>query len=214
MSTRTCLWALACICIETLAAAEAPPARAPAREIELARAEAVYLRLDPAEGRLEIKARGLVLDTVPLAGFALLGYRPVRGAGPPTAVELPAVWTVTDDAAAAYRPVIAPTELRPFVRDEEPPASAVAEALPMPPSAYRVSLDDGWAVDVVPRLPSNGWPSRLRQAVGEGWARLRKRPVDERPLLAVAVAAEDAQRIHHLFRPDLKILVAGPPAER
>lgn len=208
MSTRTCLWALACICIETLAAAEAPPARALALEVELARAEAVYLRLDPAQGRLEIKARGLVLDAVPLAGLALLGYRPARGAAPPAAVELPAVWTVTDDAAAAYRPVIAPAELRPFVRDEEPPASAVAEALPTPPAAYRVALEGGWAMDVGPRLPAGGWPSRLRQAVADGWERWRKRPVDERRLLAVAVAAEDAQRLHHLFRPGLKILVA------
>jgi hypothetical protein len=28
----------------------------------------------------------------------------------------------------------------------------------------------------------------------------------------VAVAAEDAQRLHHLFRPETKILVAGAPA--
>ncbi|HEX9730662.1 MAG TPA: hypothetical protein VGG06_01605 [Thermoanaerobaculia bacterium] len=53
---------------------------------------------------------------------------------------------------------------------------------------------------------------RLRHAVADGWARWRGRPVDERRLLAVAVAAEDAQRLHHLFRPETKILVAGAPA--
>jgi hypothetical protein len=72
-----------------------------------------------------------------------------------------------------------------------------------------VGLADGWALDIGQRLPSGGWPSRLRHAVADGWARWRGRPVDERRLLAVALAAEDAQRLHHLFRPETKILVAG-----
>ena len=221
MCTRTCLWALAFTFTEALAAAQGAagpgPAAALALEVELARTGAVYLLIDPVSDLLEIKSRGVVLDAVPLAGFALLGYRPARGAAPPAAVELPAVWTVTDDAAAAYRQVIAPGELRPFepeAAEEEPPSTAVAEALPPPPASYRVGLDGGWALNVGPRLPSGGWPSRLRHAVGDGWARWRGRPVDERNLLAVAVAAEDAQRLHHLFRPEMKVLVVAPPPAR
>lgn len=232
MSTRTYLWALACICIEIVlvgatprvettaggVGAGPPPSRTARElelELELARQESLYLRLDSAGQRLEVKARGVVLDEMPLRGVALLGYRPARGGSARAAVELPAVWTVAEDAAAAYRRVVAPAALRPYVRDEATSAPPNVEEgpLPEPPDVYRVALDPGWSLKVTTELPSGGWSSRILHALGDGWARLRHRPVNAENLIVVAVDSEDARRLHHLFRDKLPILVTLPAGE-
>jgi len=192
MSTKTSRWALGSIStslVTSLAAAlwliallpalaadsraEAGrgegPRRSPLlRELTLAREKGLYLVLRPGEKILEIRARGMVLDTVPLLEAAVLSYRPWLGGGARpgagAAALPPPSWTVSEDPEGQHRLLVAPPELRPLPKegeeeedDSEVPAPAsvsatvpggaagTLEALPEPPDTYtlKLSIDEG-----------------------------------------------------------------------
>ncbi len=202
-----------------LGSSEPPDHRALELEIEAAKRPELYLRLDPGARVLEIRARGLTLETVPLTGFAFLAYRPAREERVRPEVTLPAVWTVAEEPAADHRRVIAPDELEPLPDEEEeeeptpaggPGRPAPGEAdLPPPPASYRVELEGGWELWVGQEIPGVRAASRFVQALKDGWAVLTGDPQPSAHLLALAMEPEGARRLHHLFRPGTRILVVA-----
>jgi hypothetical protein len=210
-----------------------PPAAAPARlvehlpppeperalrlelEAELARTTQLYLVLDAPRRVVEIKARGVILDQVPLKELALLRYQAMLGGdggGAPPA--LPAVWKVVEGPGDFSRETIAPESLRPWVpeeeRQEEPESGKEPEPIvPSSPTSYRVRLESDWDLAVVDRSPHPGFFARYAQAVREGWAEIFGRPQERRPLIALSLDPEDARRLHHVFRTDLPILLVS-----
>jgi len=204
------------------------PARGLELERELALTRDIYLRLDERCREVGVLAGGVELTAVPFAALELLGYRPARGApdGVP-AVDLPAVVTVVDDLSAASRRIVAPDFLRPYSeRDEStPPVEPAGQEAPaevaaggeerdeaFPPSSYRVRLEGGWVLDLGPRPAAHGFPTRIAQALRDGWLRLAGESPDRPHRIVLAIGPEDARRLHHLFRAGTRILVlAGPP---
>ncbi len=232
ISTARSAWAIACCCTSWLALAAplrpaasraepSPAERSLELELELARKPGLYLRVDPAAGRLEIKVRGLTLDAVDLGGAALLLHRQ-RGAAV-AEPKLPAVWTATSVSDREERLVVEAGRLRRLAAEEgeedaaagaTQPAPAADSLPPDPPASYRVQLTDGWQLRVGRSVPRAGRTG----GVGLAWARLRAGlagTVFEPPdVLALALSPEDARRIHHLFRPGLQLLVVtGTPTE-
>lgn len=184
-------------------------------EAELAKTPELYLVLDPAAKRLELRSRGIGLVEVPLIEVSVLVFRPLFGGGAVPTLAAPAVWEVSEGPGDTDRETIAPTTLRPYSQEDEmeepaPAGSAPADDEPVEPSSYRVALDGPWQLLLVERAPSLGWFRRFFAAVGDGWLRLRGQEPRHPPLVALVVAPEDARRLHHLFRSGRKILVAPP----
>jgi hypothetical protein len=193
-------------------AGTAAPLRARVLELEagLVKTPALYLVLDPAAGKLEVRSRGLVLDTVPVEEVRILHYRPLLGGGGHPQPEVPGIWTVIEGPGDTYREVIAPDALKPYVPEEErveETAAAPDKELPMPPSSYFVKLANGWQIGVFDREPQTGFFARFLQSVEGGWKRLLGRQRPSPPVVALAMAPDDARRIHHVFRTDLAVLV-------
>jgi len=224
MSTARPRSALACFCTSaalalagSATAAEPDPLRAAERA--LAAERGLYLLVVPEPPALEIKARGLTLDRLPLGGVAVLVRRQARGPRPEPAA-LPAVWRVAEEAEAARRRrLIAPAELKPPPEEgmESVTAAAAAgeeEPLPEPPAEYRIGFEGGWELWVGPALPRAGWAARFASAVAAGWRALW-RLGSEPPPGAIALAADPAtaRRLHHLFRGGTPVLVAAPPPD-
>jgi hypothetical protein len=189
-------------------------------ETELAKQPAIYFVLDSAASRLVVKARATELATVPIAEIRRLVFAPIFGAAAaPPPLPAPAVWTVVEGPGDTDRETIAPTTLRPYSEseeeEEEPPAAAPASpAKPAgesegKPTTYRVRLDVGWQLLVTSEPPELGFGRRLVAAVRDGWQRLRGEEPSHPPLLALVVAADDARRLHHVFRTGTRILVLG-----
>lgn len=180
-------------------------------EAGLVKTPALYLVLDPAAHILDVRSRGLVLDTVALREVSLLHYRPLLAGGNHPHPEVPGIWTVIEGPGDAYREVIAPDALKAYVPEEEraqESAAATADKeLPVPPSQYFVKLANGWQLGVFDREPRTGFFARFAQAVEGGWKRLLGRPRPTPPVVALAMAADDARRLHHVFRTDLALLV-------
>jgi hypothetical protein len=185
-------------------------------EIEgaLAQSTDLYLIIDPVERMLEVRARGIVLDRVPLTASAVLSASHVLSAPAPRALPSPSLWRVQRTPEDAVREIIAPNELREYIPEEErqEAAAGTTRAKPRqearPPVAYRIALNDGWNLGVSPRLPPRGLWQRWLQAAQNGWDRLTGTPTAHPPTLALAMAAEDCQRLHHIFRQGLAILLA------
>ncbi len=212
------------ICTSALAlllgasAALAAPAdllRARALEIEatLAKTPAIYLYLDPARGVLEVRSRGMILDSVALTSVAMLYHHPLFGRDDQAQPEVPGVWTVDQGPGDLSREVIAPEALKPYVPEEErqetPTTTPAGKAIPPPPSRYLVPMTNGWALAVLDSEPRAGFLHRYAQAVKDGWARLRGTPIARPPLVALTMSTADAQRFHHVFRSQLPVLVAA-----
>ncbi len=198
------------------AGAETEPLRDAERE--LARTQDLYLVVTAEPPAVEVKARGLSLERLPLAGVAVL-LRSEAGGAATAAAALPAVWRVSEEGAVdAPRRLIAPAELVPEPEEgaEAPAAAAAApeeEPLPVPPAEYRVGLDGGWELWIGADLPATGPLARLGAAVASGWRALwRSGPQPPPGALALAADEETARSLHHLFRAGLPVLVAGPPA--
>ncbi|MEW6337170.1 MAG: hypothetical protein ACOY3Y_09670 [Acidobacteriota bacterium] len=222
-----CRSALASICTSLLATAtlagDTPPD--PARvatlesEVSLAKKPGVYLVLDPPRRTLEIRSRGLVLDSVPIRGIEVVSQGPLLGSGASGEVRAPAVWTIVAGAGDTDREVIAPAELKPLPpegeEEEEPTAKPSASPtptstpIPEPPVSYRARLDTGWDIWVCTELPPDGVWQRFVAAVRDGWERLRGEGEDHPPAVAIAMQPDDARRIHHLMRTGVAILVAA-----
>ncbi|MCI0548959.1 MAG: hypothetical protein L0027_16965, partial [Candidatus Rokubacteria bacterium] len=196
------------------------PGRARVLELEagLARSPALYFFLDPAARLLEVRSRGLALDRVPVLGLHVLHHHSLFGSGPTPAPDVPAVWKVKDGPGDFAREVIAPEELRPYEPEEKRQAAPASEdedeetPIPTPPTAYQVPLTNGWALAILDREPRTSFLRRYAQAVRAGWRGVLGRHASRAPLVAVIVSAEDAQRIHHIFRTDIAVLVASGPS--
>ncbi|HVN32973.1 MAG TPA: hypothetical protein VMT45_13410 [Thermoanaerobaculaceae bacterium] len=221
--------ALACISI-SLAAAGAragdvppDPARVAALELEtgLAKRPSVYLVLDPQRRVLEIKARGAVLDTVQLTGIEIISQQPLLTRDLPDHPPIPALWTIRNGPGDTDREVIAPSELRPAPKDDEeeeaeptppmPPTEPTPTPTPPPatPTSYRSRLANGWDLWITDRLPPQSLFETFIAAVKDGWSRLRGLAQDHPPAITLAMADDDARRIHHLMRSGTAILVAS-----
>jgi hypothetical protein len=220
--------ALACICISLAAvgarAGDAPPdpARVAALELEagLAKRPSVYLVLDPQRRVLEIKARGAVLDEVPLAGIEIMSQQPLLSRNPTTNPPIPAVWTVKQGPGDTDREVIAPEKLVPASKDDQdedveptPPPGATPTPtptpVPLPSTSYRARLTNGWDLWITDRLPPQDRLGTFLAAVRDGWKRLRGLGQDHDPAITLAMSDDDARRIHHLVRAGLAILVTS-----
>jgi len=200
--------------------APAPPVSDPGRartldlEAGLAKSPALYFFLDPAASVLEVRSRGLVLDRVPVLGLHVLHHHSLFGSGPTPAPELPAVWKVKDGPGDYAREVIAPDALRPYQPEEKRGAAPEADGdqdkpIPTPPTVYQVPLTNGWALAILDREPRTSFPRRYAQAVRAGWRGVFGQHPSRSPLVAVVVSADDARRIHHIFRSDIAVLVAS-----
>jgi hypothetical protein len=198
------------------------PTRVAALELEagLARKPFVYLLLDPQRRVLEVRSRGAALDAVPLSGIEVVSQQPVMRRDAVSHPPFPAVWTVQEGAGDSDREVVSPTELKPAPKmgeeEEEQTASAPTGA-PAPtatpgfatPASYRSRLDNGWDLWVTDTLPPQSRFQTFLAAVRDGWRRLRGLGEDHIPAVTLAMADEDARRIHHLLRTGMPILVAS-----
>jgi len=218
--------ALACICISLAAAAvrggDIPPdpTRVAALDMEagLARRPTVYLLLDPQRRVLEVKSRGAALDSVTLKGIEIVSQQPVLRSDALTHPPFPAVWTIEQGDGDSDREVIAPSELKPAPKmgeeEEAEPAAAPGAPTPtptpvaLPPVSYRNRLSNGWDLWVTDALPPQSRVQTLLAAVRDGWRRLRGLGEDHVPAITLAMADEDARRVHHLLRTGMPILVA------
>jgi len=225
MSTRRFLWALACTCTSavlavTAVAAEGEADRAVglALELELARTPTVYLVLDPWVGKLEIKARGLVLETVPVDRVAVLTLAPLVSRPASAVLELPTMWRLVSAPEESWRREVAPTTLRPYSEDEVAPTptptpklqTAPAAPAPAVPDDYACLAENGWQLRVT-ATRTGGLRQRLVDSIASGWRRLGGEALPQRPsTLVVEVTSEDARRLCHLLRPGLAVILAGP----
>jgi hypothetical protein len=195
------------------------PSRVAALEMEasLARKPNIYLLLDPERRVLEIKSRGTVLDTVPLLGIEVISQQPIMGRHLPSHPPIPAIWTVAEGSFDAERTVEAPTELKPAPKNDKdydandsPVVGPAATPTPAaePPTSYRSRLDNCWDLWVTDQLPPQTRWQTLLAAVRDGWRRLHGRAQNHIPAITLAMTDADAQRIHHLLRTSMPILVA------
>jgi len=213
----------ACICTSLVAAAasagdELPSASAVvALELEagLARQSVVYLHLDPGRRTLEIKARGVVLESVNLTGIELVNYQPLVGGHVPAAPPVPAVWKVTSAPSDRERELITPETLRPMQDEEEAPAAAASNPSPTPtviaeaPTSFRASLDMSWDLWLTNSLPPQGLWSRFAAAVKDGWQRMHGHGESHSAAITLAMAPEDVKRLYHVIRAGMTILVTA-----
>jgi hypothetical protein len=223
--------ARASISISLLAAAAAlagetppDPGRVATLRLEagIAQTPAVYLVLDPPRQVLEIKSRGTVLDSIALVGIEVVTQQPLLAERRTRPVTVPAVWRIVGEPSDDHRELIAPVELRPMPKEEDEesddgeaatPAPAgptpTPTPVPEPEATYRAHLDGGWDLLICEQLPPRGLFDRFAAAVRDGWQRLRDEGRDEPPAIALAMAAEDARRLHHVLRSGTSILVAA-----
>jgi hypothetical protein len=218
-SCSSLLLAASLLATPAVAAGAAPELRLRQLELEteLAKKPDLYLVLDAAARRLEVRARRLTLSGVELGEVAVLTFQPMFGGGRSApALEAPSIWRVAQGPGDADRETIAPTTLRPYSDEEEVEEPAPASGAPAPapgeaqkPASYRVALDNGWQLLLTPEPPRLGWFRRFGAAVRDGWQRLRGREPAHPPLVALVVAPDDARRLHHLFRTGTPILVTA-----
>jgi len=203
-----------------LASGPAPPARSPAElklielEGKLAQDRFVYLALDPEKKRFDVRVRGVVLEQIPIEALGRLVFEPFFGSAPAPPLRAPAIWRVEQGPGDTDRELIAPTALRPYPKNEQEEAAnqqqAAKKSKPVPSdsaSTYRVKLDNGWQLYVLNELPETRFVYRYWEAIKYGWARLRGEEPAHPPLLAVVLTADNARRLHHLFRSQMPILV-------
>jgi hypothetical protein len=216
---------LACISISALAAATTvagglatDPAAVARLELEagLARKPDIYLVLLAPGRKLEVKARGVVLDSVPLRGIEVVARQPAFRRLEPEQLQVPRVLVITHGPGDSAREVIAPTRLIPQPSDDEeeaPEAEPTPGPTPTPipevPVSYRAELDNGWDLWICDRLPAQTLVGRFRAAILDGWRRIFGRAPTQRPALTLAMSDDDARRIFHLVGTSRAILVTG-----
>lgn len=224
--TATCLWALASIFTSLALAGEPPltPAKVASLELEasLAKRPDIYLKLDLSRRQLEVKARGMVLDQVPVQAIEGAARQAFYLRPRPLKLSVPSLWPVAVGPGDTDREVIAPESLRPARRadeeEEEPtptPTPRAGQPTPTPPpqtpSRYRVELEGGMLLWITDQPPARTLVARFWEAVREGWTFLfhRQEPPREPPGLVLVMATEDARRVHHLFRQGMQLLVVA-----
>lgn len=200
-------------------AADVDPAlrlRAVELEAELAKKPALYLVLDPAASELEVRVRGMALTEIPIVELSTLVFSGLFGTGEAPTLRAPQLWSISQGPGDTDRETIAPTTLRPYSEEEEesstpsPAAASTAKKsadAEREPTSYRVQLDVGWQLLVTSERPQLDGLRRFGAAVRDGWLRLQGEEPSHPPLLAIVVSEEDAQRLHHLFRSGMPLLV-------
>jgi hypothetical protein len=189
-------------------------------ELELARSRELYLLVDPGGRQFQVRARGIVLESVAMVDVVVRSMAPLLAGGDPPRLEVPAVWHVTQAPEDTWRRVIAPPTLRPYAdEEEEDPTPWPTGAGPKPtrtptptpvmvPPDYDLKLDSGWRLEVASERPGF-YGSRLGGAIASGWLRLLGRQrEDQPPRLVLVMAPDDARRIRHLFVPGTAVLLA------
>ena len=171
----------------SLAASDAPLLRA---ELGLAERPEIYLVLSPAAGELTVKARGIALDRIALAGVWLRYPGPWLGAPSARGLRAPAVLTVRR----------APLETAVPAASGDPPET--------PPTEVRALLDGGLELVAVTITPRTGWWRRLGSALGGAWTALSGDGVDAARALVVQVSPADLSRVAHLLERDRLVLLA------
>ncbi|MGQ9495900.1 MAG: hypothetical protein ACUVRY_06565 [Thermoanaerobaculaceae bacterium] len=222
----TCLWALGFTFIKAFAQAGEPqvtPVAVANLELEtrLAKTANLYLKLDLDRLVLEIKARGLVLDSFHIEALGAAARQPFFIRPRPFRLKVPTDLEVATGPGDTDREVIAPESLRPARRgdEEEEPTPTPTSSSPAPtatkppetPSRYRVELRGGMLLWVTDRLPARSLSERFMAALREGWYFLfhRQKLDNEPPGLVLVMKTTDAQRLHHLFRGGMRILVVS-----
>lgn len=188
------------------------PQPALALEVELAATPAIYVVIDVAAQRLDVRARGMILDRIPLDGIALVRDEPLLRAGAqPLELTLPALWRITNRSGVASREVITPRSLEAYPEDGEVPDRPAAKRVAAkPPATYYLEVEGGWSVSFDRALPGTTFWKRFGTAVRTGAERLFGLEPSSRPTLALAIGAADAERLHHLLRRETLILVLAP----
>lgn len=193
-------------------------------ELSLARKPDLYLLIDPVARTLEVKARGISLDTIGLSDIALLSEQPLFGRRKNSSIRLPVVWTIANGVPGLGRRMIAPPKLRAYsettgeASGPQSLAAASAEAKKHEresqelPTHFRAEFENGWVLQVGSRIAASSFWHRLMATVIDGWSRLFHPPEDRAPVLALAMGADDARSIQHLIRPGMKILIGPDPA--
>ncbi len=173
---------------------------------------------------LEVKARGISLNTIGLSDIALLSEQPLFGRRKNSSIRLPVVWTISNGVPGLGRRMIAPPSLRPYsettgeASGPQSLAAASAEAKKQEreseqlPTHFRAQFENGWVLQVGSTIAASSFWHRLTATVGDGWHRLFHPPQDRPPVLALAMGADDARSIQHLIRPGMKILIGPDPA--
>lgn len=203
----------------SLAAAGETPADAAAvhaaflhAEIEAARSRELYLVLDPAAGRLEVRAEGQALLALPVERAVLAhadrGATPswpalsFRLAGEPPAVRRPVLTPPDGSAAAAPAPPPAPGERLDFRARQR------RELLDRAPASYLLRFEPALEVavegDGAAAPGTGGWrETRARLAARFG----APRPPDR---LRLVLPADAARRLCLTLGPSMRLLVAPP----
>ena len=175
-------------------------------EVGLARSPSLYLRLDLDERLLEIKVRGMVLDTHPVRAVRFVYVDPAGGDGNVVVPTLPLVVRTTGLQQSKWRPVVAPPTLVPYSETAEPPMAKPTAAVPLP-DQYVVELDSGWRLAVGPEPPYR-FAARLGRRLATGWGGLIGRSIEPPPpTLVIEMAAEDSRALVHLFDQEIPMLV-------
>ncbi|MCB1036245.1 MAG: hypothetical protein KDD47_20645 [Acidobacteria bacterium] len=223
-SIAWCLLALASCSTDLEPAAPEEPkgnnaeVRAGAGSLELAWAgkKGIYLLIEvpPAgpssqEPSLSIKARGMVLESLPLSGVEVRSFgRP--GEATPPLWTLPRSWSVEVEPEPSHRRLIEPAELRPYDSQENFPTPAPSPEIPIP-ATYSVGLSDGWVLQVVQGPSDHGPWQAFWGRYRDGLLRLGGRSRYHPPQLRIRISEEDGRRIHHLFRRGTGLLVVPGP---
>lgn len=206
-------------------AAGAGPARdaaaaALAAELRAARSHQLYLVLDPAASRLELKADGVLLHQFPVES-ALFGRSRLAGGE----LAWPAAsFILVSELEEPDRPRI-PIQSAEAAAEEATPTStrvsaAREEVLAETPTHYRLRFVPTLDVSVlgeagVSHLPGRVW--RIRHRLVEGWEavllRLRGKPVP--PRVVLTMTPREARRLFLVLLPETRLVVradGAPPA--
>ena len=197
---------LALACIFSNAAPVSSSESSLEMEVGLARSPSLYLRLELDQRLLEVKVRGMVLDTHTVRAVRFVYVEPAggdRSAGVPT---LPIVVKTAGLQQSKWRPVVAPPTLVPYSETAEPPMAKPTATVPLP-EQYQVELDSGGRLVVGPEPPYRfAW--RLGRRLATGWRRLIGRSIEPPPpSLVIEMAPEDSRALVHLFDQEIPMLV-------
>jgi hypothetical protein len=183
-------------------------------EAALSQSPDLYVLVDPAEGIVEVRSRGISLDTMKITRSEVLFQSGVFATGEPPHFPAPSLWKVQKTPDDAIRELVAPAELKRYVpedeREDTPTGTPTAKPRQetQPPTSYRIPLNDGWDLAILGELPERGFFVRLTEAARNGWLRLVGRPTAHPPTLALVLEADDSRRLHHVFREGLPILLS------
>jgi len=175
-------------------------------EFGLARTPSLYLRLDVDQRLLEVKVRGMVLDTHRVRAVRFVYVEPAGGDRSGAVPTLPLVVKTTGPQQLKWRPIVAPPTLVPYSETAELPTARPTATVPLP-EQYEVELDSGWRLVVGPQSPY-GFAPRLGWWLATGWRRLIGRVTEPPPpTLVIEMAAEDSKALVHLFDQEIRMLV-------